>query len=69
MPTHAEKKHLSYSAQEMFDLVADIERYPEFLPWCVGTRIKSRDGDIISADMVIGYKMFREKFSSIKSKR
>ena len=64
MPTHAEKKHLSYSAQEMFDLVADIERYPEFLPWCVGTRIRSRDGDTISADMVIGYKMFREKFSS-----
>ncbi len=64
MPTHAEKKHLSYSAKEMFDLVADIERYPEFLPWCVGTRIKSRDGDEISADMVIGYKMFREKFSS-----
>ena len=64
MPTHAEQKPLPYSAEEMFDLVADIERYPEFLPWCVGTRIRSRDGDLVVADMVIGYKMFRERFTS-----
>ena len=48
----------------MFDLVADIEKYPEFLPWCVGTRIRSRDGNVIVADMIIGYKMFRERFTS-----
>lgn len=48
----------------MFDLVADIEKYPEFLPWCVGTRIRSRDGNAIVADMIIGYKMFRESFTS-----
>ena len=48
----------------MFDLVADIERYPEFLPWCVGTRIRSRDGNLVVADMIIGYKMFRESFTS-----
>ncbi len=64
MPTHAEKKPLPFGPAEMFDLVADIERYPEFLPWCVGTRIRSRDGDLIVADMVIGYKMFRERFTS-----
>jgi coenzyme Q-binding protein COQ10 len=64
MPTHAEKRHLPFTPQQMFDLVADIERYPEFLPWCVGTRIRSRDGDKILADMIIGYKMFRERFTS-----
>ena len=64
MPTHAEKRHLPYSDRQMFDLVANIECYPEFLPWCVGTRIKTRDEEMIVADMVIGYKMFREKFTS-----
>lgn len=64
MPTHAEKRLLPFSAEQMFDLVADVERYPEFLPWCVGTRIRSQEDDSITADMVIGYKMFREKFTS-----
>lgn len=47
----------------MFDLVSDVEKYPEFLPWCVGVRLKQRTKENISADMMIGYKMFREKFS------
>ena len=64
MPTHAEKKRLPYTPAEMFDLVADIEKYPEFLPWCVGTRIRSREGSLVVADMIIGYKMFRESFTS-----
>ena len=64
MPTHAEKKRLPYTPAEMFDLVADIEKYPEFLPWCVGTRIRSREGNLVVADMIIGYKMFRERFTS-----
>jgi coenzyme Q-binding protein COQ10 len=64
VPTHAEKKRLPYTPAEMFDLVADIEKYPEFLPWCVGTRIRSRDGNLVVADMIIGYKMFRERFTS-----
>ena len=64
MPTHAEKRHLPHSPQEMFALVADIEKYPEFLPWCVGTRVRSDDGEVVLADMVIGYKMFRETFTS-----
>ena len=63
MPTHAEKRHVPHSPQQMFALVADIEKYPEFLPWCVGTRIRSNDGVVVLADMVIGYKMFREKFT------
>ncbi len=64
MPTHAEQKPLPYAPEQMFDLVSDIEKYPEFLPWCVGTRIRSREGDVLIADMVIGYKMFRERFTS-----
>ncbi len=64
MPTHAEQKPLPYAPEQMFSLVADIEKYPEFLPWCVGTRIRSREGNVLVADMVIGYKMFRERFTS-----
>jgi coenzyme Q-binding protein COQ10 len=64
MPTHAEKRFLPYTPEQMFDLVVDIERYPEFLPWCTGARIRTREGDVIHADLVIGYKMFRERFSS-----
>ncbi len=64
MPTHAEKRLLPHSPEQLFDLVADVARYPEFLPWCIGTRIRRQEGDTIIADMVIGYKMFRERFVS-----
>jgi len=63
MPTHAEKRNIKHSSQHMFDLVSDVEKYPEFLPWCVGIRLKERTNKKIKADMIIGYKMFREKFS------
>jgi len=64
MPTHSEKRVLPYTPQQLFDLVADIERYPEFLPWCVATRITERSGDRLVSEMVIGFKMFRERFVS-----
>ena len=64
MPTHAEKKLLPYSQAQLFDLVSDIERYPEFLPWCVGARIRERKGNEILGDLLIGYKMVRERFTS-----
>ena len=64
MPTHAEKKLLPYTREQLFDLVADIERYPEFLPWCVGARIRERSGNEIVGDLLIGYKMVRERFTS-----
>jgi coenzyme Q-binding protein COQ10 len=64
MPTHAEKKHLPYTREQLFDLVADIERYPEFLPWCVGARVRERNGNEILGDLLIGYKMVRERFTS-----
>ena len=64
MPTHSESRILPYSAEQLFELVMDIEKYPEFLPWCLGARINSRSKNGIEADVIIGYKVFREKFSS-----
>ena len=64
MPKHAERRHLPYRADQLFDLVADVERYPEFLPWCVAARVRERKPDLIVADLVIGFRMFRERFTS-----
>lgn len=64
MPTHAEKRVLPYTPKQLFDMVADIERYPDFLPWCLATRIRKREDRIILADMVIGFKVFRERFTT-----
>ncbi len=64
MPSHAERQFLPYSPDQMFGLVADIERYPEFLPWCVGARVVRREGPVITADLMIGFRMVRETFTS-----
>lgn len=64
MPTHAEQRFLPYDQEQLFKLVADVERYPDFLPWCTGVRVIRRDGDVILADMLIGFKMVRERFTS-----
>lgn len=64
MPQHAERRFLPYSSGQMFDLVAEVERYPEFLPWCLGTRVTKREAGLVEADMLVGFKMFRERFGS-----
>ncbi|NQV48033.1 MAG: type II toxin-antitoxin system RatA family toxin [Rhodospirillaceae bacterium] len=64
MPSHAEQKILPHTPEQMFDMVADVARYPEFLPWCVATRVRSSDANHLVADMVIGFKVFREQFTS-----
>ncbi|MBS9716283.1 type II toxin-antitoxin system RatA family toxin [Pseudohalocynthiibacter aestuariivivens] len=68
MPTHGEKRVLPYQAQQMFDLVADVSSYPKFLPWCAASRIRSRKEEdvteILTADLVISFKVFRERFGS-----
>ena len=64
MPRHTEQQLVPYDTQQLFDLVADIERYPEFLPWCVGARIRERRADFMVVDMIIGFRMFRERFTS-----
>jgi len=61
--------NVPYSAAQMFDLVGDVDRYPEFLPWCAALRVAERDIDadgrgMILADMVVAYRMFRERFRS-----
>ena len=64
MPTHAEQRVLPYTREQLFDLVADVERYPEFLPWCVAARVRRREPTLVVADLVIGFKMVRERFTS-----
>lgn len=65
MPTHAEKRLLPYGRDQVFDLVADVERYPEFLPWCLACRVKRRESPtLFTADLIIGFKMIRERFTS-----
>jgi coenzyme Q-binding protein COQ10 len=62
--THAEQRLLGYRPEQLYDLVADVERYPEFLPWCIGARIRERRDNLIIADLIIGFKMIRERFTS-----
>ena len=64
MPTHAERRILPHPPEQLFDLVAAIETYPDFLPWCQAARIKKRYDNIVIADLVIGFKLVREKFTS-----
>ncbi|MDG1472592.1 MAG: type II toxin-antitoxin system RatA family toxin [Ascidiaceihabitans sp.] len=68
MPKHSETKFLPHSAQQMYDLVADVALYPEFLPWCSAARIRSTTTEGASiemlADLVISFKVFRERFGS-----
>jgi coenzyme Q-binding protein COQ10 len=64
MPTHAEQRHLPYSQRQLFDLVAQVERYPEFLPWCTAARITKREGNVFHADLVVRFKVFTERFTS-----
>jgi len=68
MPTHSETRVLPYTAQQMYDLVGDVENYPKFLPWTAAARIRSRDDcddhSVMLADLVISFKVFRERFGS-----
>ena len=73
MSTHHEEKFLPHSPQQMFDLVADVAKYPLFLPWTAAARIRSRQplaghadplAEVMEADLVISFKLFRERFGS-----
>ena len=68
MPRHSETKILPYSPEQLFGLVADIERYDEFLPWVVAVRIKSSSEVATVADLVVGFNAFKERFTSKVSK-
>lgn len=64
MPGIREVHILPYTAEQMFDLVADVGRYAEFLPWVVATRVRSDSEEEMIADMIVGFKSLREKFTS-----
>jgi coenzyme Q-binding protein COQ10 len=64
MPRHAETRHLPYSPEQMFDLVADVGRYAEFLPWVVGVRVREDSDTEMLADLLVGFMALREKFTS-----
>jgi len=64
MPNHHETRHLPYSPEQMFDLVADVKRYPEFLPWVSAMRVRSDTPTETLADMIVGFKGLRETFTS-----
>jgi len=68
MPTHSETRKLPYSAKQMYDLVADVGSYPQFIPWIAAARVRSvspeGEHSVMLADLVVGFKMFRERFGS-----
>jgi coenzyme Q-binding protein COQ10 len=64
MPSHAETRFLPYSPEQVFDLVADVRRYPEFLPWVQAMRVRKDGPDETLADMIVGFKGLRETFTS-----
>jgi len=64
MPTHAERKLVPYSPEQLFDLVADVAKYPQFLPWCVAARVRTQSEEELVADLTIGFGPFRESFTS-----
>ncbi|AKM10059.1 type II toxin-antitoxin system RatA family toxin [Croceicoccus naphthovorans] len=64
MPNIRESRELPYSAEQMFDLVADVAKYQKFLPWVVATRVRSDSETEMVADMMVGFKALREKFTS-----
>ena len=64
MPKHAETRHLPYTPEQMFDLVADVGRYAEFLPWVSAMRVRSNSETETLADMIVGFKGLRETFTS-----
>lgn len=64
MPQHSEKRTLPWTAAQMFDLVADVGRYGEFLPWVSAVRVRSNTETEMVADLIVGFKGLRENFTS-----
>ena len=68
MPAHSETRFLPYTADLMYSIVADVERYPEFVPWCAGLRVLMREPlgtrEVMLAETLIGYKSLRERYTS-----
>ena len=64
MPRHSESRHLPYTPEQLFEMVADVGRYDEFLPWVVAVRVRSSSEAETLADLVVGFSAFKERFTS-----
>ena len=64
MTIHAEKREVSHTPEQLYALVLDVQKYPQFLPWCLAARVKSQTESELTADLIIGFNMFRETFTS-----
>jgi coenzyme Q-binding protein COQ10 len=64
MPRHSETRYLPYTPEQLFELVADVARYDEFLPWVVAVRVRSSSEQETIADLVVGFNAFKERFTS-----
>jgi coenzyme Q-binding protein COQ10 len=64
MPRHSETRYLPYTPEQLFDMVADVARYDEFLPWVVAVRVRSSSERETIADLVVGFNAFKERFTS-----
>jgi len=61
---HIEKRILNHTPRNLFNLVSDVNKYPEFLPWCLGARVKNFLINKFDADLIIGFKIYKEVYSS-----
>ncbi|MDB2390095.1 type II toxin-antitoxin system RatA family toxin [Alphaproteobacteria bacterium] len=64
MTIHAEKRVVPHTPEQLYALVLDVQKYPQFLPWCLAARVKSQSENDLTADLIIGFNMFRESFTS-----
>jgi len=69
MPRHSETKHLPYTPEQLFELVADVRRYDEFLPWVTAVRVRSSSETEMVADLIVGFNAFKERFTSKVTKQ
>ncbi len=61
---HEEHRVINHSPLNLFKLVSDVKKYPEFLPWCLGARVKNNSKNNFDADLIIGFKIYKEIYSS-----
>ena len=61
---HFENKFIKHDPEKLFNLVCDVQKYPEFLPWCLGSRVKKLNENNFDADLIVGFKIYREVFKS-----
>jgi coenzyme Q-binding protein COQ10 len=64
VPRHTETRHLPYSVEQLFDLVADVQSYKDFLPWVAAVRVRSDSPTLMVADLVVGFGALKETFTS-----